>query len=57
MLDEKKHKFMTFEARRKRSNSSVKVIYPGNGIISINGKDIHYFKRKQDKEQAIVQHV
>lgn len=52
MRDESKRPYMTFSARRKRANASVKVIGQGTGSISINGNDIHYFQRKQDKEQV-----
>ncbi|XP_046650664.1 28S ribosomal protein S9, mitochondrial-like [Daphnia pulicaria] len=51
--DESNRPFTTFSARRKRSNAFVKVIGEGTGLISINGEDILYFKRKQDKEQII----
>ena len=50
--DESKRPFVTFTSRRKRSNSSVKVVGQGTGLISINGKDIHYFNIKQAKEQV-----
>lgn len=54
MRDESNRPYTTFTARRKRSNATVKVIGQGTGLISINGKDIHYFERKQDKEQVII---
>jgi ribosomal protein S9 len=54
MRDESNRPFTTFSARRKKSSATVKVIGQGTGLISINGDDIHYFKRKQDKEQVIV---
>lgn len=52
MQDECKRSYVVFNARRKRSSATVKVIGSGTGSISINGKDIHYFQRKQDKEQV-----
>nr|CAH0100287.1 unnamed protein product [Daphnia galeata] len=53
MKDESNRPYTTFSARRKKSTATVKVIGQGTGLLSINGKDIHYFERKQHKEQVI----
>lgn len=53
MRGESERPYMTYSARRKTSNATVKVIGQGTGIISINGTDIHFFKREQDKHQVM----
>lgn len=53
MRDESGRPYMTYNARRKTSNATVKVIGQGTGVISINETDIHFFQREQDKKQII----
>lgn len=52
MRDESGRPYMTYNARRKTSNATVKVIGQGTGVISINETDIHFFQREQDKKQV-----
>lgn len=53
-IDSDGSKFITIkECLRKRARGEVTVRYPGNGKISINGKDINYFEGSQEREQLL----
>lgn len=43
----------TYECLRKKARGDVTVRSPGSGKISINGKDILYFKEVQPREQVL----